>query len=88
MKKIIFILCSLFLISLPIFSQAQRKANRDTEHWRYELQPAVGQAPHGWVEIYSDGRTYVCDPDLQHEMPSYNWYMQTYATSPTVYHSW
>ena len=47
MKKIIFILCSLFLISLPIFSQAQRKADKDTEHWRYELQPAVGQAPHG-----------------------------------------
>ena len=47
MRKIIFILCSLFLITLPIFSQAQRKANKDTEHWRYELQPAVGQAPHG-----------------------------------------
>ena len=46
MRKIILILFS-FIIALPVFSQAQRKANRDTEHWRYEIQPAVGQAPHG-----------------------------------------
>lgn len=43
---------SLFLllaIGLPIFSQAiaKAKANKDTGHWRYELQAAVGQAPHG-----------------------------------------
>lgn len=45
-------------------------------------------APHGWVEIHMNGTTYTCDPDMQHEMSSVNWYMCTYATSPTVYHFW
>lgn len=26
---------------------AQRKADKDTQHWRYEMQPAIGQAPQG-----------------------------------------
>lgn len=47
-----------------------------------------GSAPHGWVEVDVGGRTYVCDPDLQHELPAYNWFMTTYGTSPTAYHSW
>ncbi len=48
----------------------------------------VPQAPHGWVEVYVNGRTYVCDPDLAHEIPSRNWYMVTYANAPTYYHTW
>lgn len=47
-----------------------------------------GWAPHGWVEIYQNGTTYVCDPDLYHEYPSINWYMFTYSNAPTTYQKW
>lgn len=46
------------------------------------------QAPHGWVEVHTSSGTFLCDPDMQHEAPSRNWYWTTYATSPTVYYSW
>jgi len=42
------------------------------------------QAPHGWVTI--DG--YICDPDMQHEAPSRDWYWQTWASAPTAYYDW
>lgn len=45
-----------------------------------------GRAPHGWVEIKLNGKTYVCDPDMAHALPSYNWYMTTYANAPIKYY--
>ena len=42
------------------------------------------QAPHGWATVNG----YVCDPDMQHEASSRNWYWQTYASAPTAYYSW
>lgn len=45
-----------------------------------------GLTPHGWVEVYLNGQTYVCDPDLEHELPGYNWYMTTYADAPVDYY--
>ncbi|MDR1082278.1 MAG: hypothetical protein LBL27_00200 [Coriobacteriales bacterium] len=44
-----------------------------------------GWAPHGWVEIYHQGTTYICDPDLEHSMPRYGWYWVTYANAPVTY---
>ncbi len=44
-----------------------------------------GWADHGWVEVYLDGYTYVCDPDLAKDYPSLNWYMRTYGNAPTTY---
>ena len=41
---------------------------------------------HGWVEIKWKGQKIVCDPEMQYDYPSYNWYWQTYDTSPTEYH--
>ena len=46
MKRYLFLAVTLFF-GLQLFAQAQRKANKDTEHWRYEIQPAIGQAPQG-----------------------------------------
>ena len=46
-----------------------------------------GAAPHGWVEVYIDGETYICDPDLQHEIGG-DWYMRTYSNPPTSYGTW
>jgi hypothetical protein len=48
MKRYLILALSL-VFGLPLFAQAiaKNKANKDTEHWRYELQAAVGQAPHG-----------------------------------------
>ena len=44
-----------------------------------------GWAPHGWVEVHMGGKTYICDPDLAHELPGHNWYMTTYASAPVTY---
>ena len=49
---------------------------------------SAGRAPHGWVEIRENGRTYTYDPDMQHELPGYGWYGATYASAPIVYGSW
>jgi len=48
MKRYLLFVVAL-VIGLPLFAQAgaKSKANKDTNHWRYELQPAVGQAPQG-----------------------------------------
>lgn len=48
MKKILFIVCSALMLPVMLFAdQAQKKADKQTAHWRYELQPAVGQAAEG-----------------------------------------
>lgn len=44
-----------------------------------------GQAPHGWVEIKKDGKTWVCDPEMVHVLRGYNLYMMTYKSAPMVY---
>lgn len=49
---------------------------------------AGGQEPHGWVEIYIDGVTYVCDPCLANSLRGYNWYMFTYHNAPASYNKW
>jgi len=46
---------------------------------------SLGQAPHGWVEIYIGGYTYVCDPDMYKFYPYYNWFLITYANAPIYY---
>jgi glucan-binding YG repeat protein len=33
---------------------------------------------HGWTEIHMDGKTYVCDPEVQYKNSWLNLYMQTY----------
>ena len=43
--------------------------------------------PHGWVEVYSGGQTYLCDPDGAHEYPQYNWYWTTYGSTPFNYNT-
>ena len=49
---------------------------------------AVAQAPHGWVELKMNGKTYICDPDLSHEMPGHKWFLTTYSSAPTTYGRW
>src|SRR5262249_53515796 len=44
-----------------------------------------GWAPHGWVEITIGGKIYVCDPDMAHALPGYNWYLITYGQAPISY---
>ena len=50
MKRLLLLSLSALFLSLG-FVQAQAvaksKANKDTQHWRYEIQPSVGQAPQG-----------------------------------------
>ena len=46
-----------------------------------------GLAAHGWVEVYSGGTTYICDPNLAVDIGGgYNWYMTTYASAPVEYY--
>ena len=51
----------------------------------YVPSASGGWAPHGWVEVYVNGKTYVCDPDLAHEMPGHHWFMTTYGGAPCSY---
>ena len=48
MKAIFLSFALLFSVFCTTASaQAQRKANKETEQWRYEVQASVGQAPKG-----------------------------------------
>lgn len=43
-------------------------------------------APHGWVEISLDGKTYLCDTELTRELGGiYDLYMITYSNAPVRY---
>lgn len=48
-----------------------------------------GYGPHGWVAIYSNGSTYICDPEAQDEahLSRYNFYMQP-KSSPVLRYVW
>ena len=46
---------------------------------------SAGVEPHGWVEVYRDGKKYVCDPSLGRYYTQYNWYMITYEEAHTEY---
>ncbi len=47
MKRILLLLTSVVVCLTAVYAQAQRKADKQTAQWRYELQAAVGQAPEG-----------------------------------------
>lgn len=46
-----------------------------------------GTTPHGWTEVYADGKWLLCDPDMQMNFPNIDSYMKTdseYAYPHTV----
>ena len=47
MKRIVFFFLSIACLCLNVTAQSQRKADKQTAQWRYELQAAVGQAAEG-----------------------------------------
>jgi hypothetical protein len=59
----------------------------------YDARAVSGEVPrsgggwtaHGWVEVTINGQVYVCDPDGQHELPHYSWYLRTYSNAPFTY---
>ncbi|MCL2779891.1 MAG: transglutaminase-like domain-containing protein [Actinomycetia bacterium] len=59
----------------------------------YDVKVVVGKVPemsggfgpHGWTEFRKGNTTYVIDPELKHEYPGYNWYMNTYGHAPITY---
>lgn len=48
---------------------------------------AGGYGPHGWVIINMDGASYICDPEAQHSIGKYNFYMQPVG-SPILRYRW
>lgn len=46
-----------------------------------------GFGPHGWVIINKDGGSYICDPESQHSIGTYNFYMQP-VSSPILRYRW
>ena len=69
-----------------LFSWLARGLGYNTEvRTGYVPSAAGGWAPHGWVEVYTENGTYVCDPDLAHEMPGHHWYWTTYSGAPCDY---
>lgn len=61
-------------------------ANVTVGHMQSNLPGVVGA--HSWVEVYRNGKTYVCDPDLGRAYRQRDWFMKTYATTPAEYHFW
>jgi hypothetical protein len=49
------------------------------------VQLRNGLGPHGWVEYYHNGATYVLDAEAPHDIPGRNFYMITYANAPIRY---
>ena len=47
-----------------------------------------GWNAHGWVEVYINGATYVCDPQSTHAISGRNFYMITYDNAPLTYRTW
>lgn len=41
-----------------------------------------GMTPHGWAEIYVNGKWQICDPDMQMNYPTINVYMRTTEQYP------
>lgn len=41
-----------------------------------------GMTPHGWSEIKINGKWYMCDPDMQLEIPRVNVFMRTPSNYP------
>ena len=69
-----------------LFSWLARGLGYDTTvRAGYVPSASGGRAPHGWVEVHMGGRTYLCDPDLAHEIPGHKWYMTTYGGAPVWY---
>lgn len=48
---------------------------------------AGGYGPHGWVMINMNGSEYICDPESQHSIGNYNFYMQP-VNSPILQYKW
>ncbi len=46
-----------------------------------------GYGPHGWVIINRNGASYICDPESQHSIGRYNFYMQP-VSSPVLRYRW
>lgn len=46
-----------------------------------------GFGPHGWVIINMNGGSYICDPESQHSIKRYNFYMQP-VSSPVLRYRW
>ena len=42
-------------------------------------------AAHGWVEVYLDGETYICDPESDYARPFLDWFMMTYENAHLEY---
>ena len=62
----------------------------------YDAQAIAGHAlnrqggwnAHGWVEVYINGTTYICDPQSTHAIAGRNFYMVTYGNAPLTYRPW
>jgi len=42
------------------------------------------RGPHGWVEVYIDGQTYIVDPEMSFEWKMSNLYLFRYADTPNM----
>ena len=72
-----------------LFEQLARAAGYDAKAIAgHALNRQGGWNAHGWVEVYINGTTYVCDPQSTHAIPGRNFYMVTYGNAPLTYRTW
>ena len=58
-------------------------AGYDAKYVKGSVKKGKGLAPHAWVEIKSNGKTYVYDPNFQKEY-KLNGYKLTYGAKRTL----
>lgn len=67
-----------------LFAHLARALNYNANAISGEILMSGGWGAHGWVEVYMNGKTYLCDPEIC-KYVSGNFYMTTYAAAPCYY---
>ncbi len=44
-----------------------------------QIDTGNGFVPHGWVQIEEDGKTYLCDPEIQYVRPDWDLFLKPYS---------
>ncbi len=67
-----------------LFNELAHALNYNCRAISGQILMSGGWGAHGWVEVYMNGKTYICDPEISKYVGG-NFYMTTYAAAPCYY---
>ncbi len=67
-----------------LFNELAHALNYNSRAISGQVLNVGGWAAHGWVEVYTNGGTLICDPEIS-KFVGGNFYMTTYAAAPCYY---